>query len=555
MSQISTMILPIFSAERIASIVFFPKDWPKNAFATLARGRFLIAMPTIRMLAPPLLIMRKIICINAINISEYAALALHQGESAIDIVADLAKRLDAEIVAFVAANLSVELPSSWRREIRDEWNQKILVEALDDTAKGYDHALYLQADAPFVDRELIDRMMRLHQQYRAEYTFADGYPRGVAIEIFAASLPRRLHRLCKPEPITIDTLFTIIQRDINSFDIETELAPWDLRHLRLNLACDSRRNWLICKRLLEAGVRDEKTLLDIVSNRGDLLRSLPAYFSIEVTSRHNQRPLYAPPELVSPAARSVANADMPTEMSIANFAAILDKIEDYAPQSMVHLSLWGEIALHSAPGELLSLFNDHPTLRPLVETSGVGWRADDLSRIVSETLNRITWIVAMDCDNAEQYRSLRGEGFEEARKFVDMLLANCPERCYLQAVRMKENESNLIEIYRSWKERANNIIIQKYDHLCGRLPDRKVADITPIERHPCWHLQRDMTILIDGTTPLCREDLAAEHKLGNIFDEDIDAIWQRGAVYFNGHIAKQYPDLCSKCDEYYTYNN
>ena len=48
-----------------------------------------------------------------------------------------------------------------------------------------------------------------------------------------------------------------------------------------------------------------------------------------------------------------------------------------------------------------------------------------------------------------------------------------------------------------------------------------------MKRFPCWHLKRDMAILIDGTVPLCREDVRAEHPQGNALTEDLAAIWER----------------------------
>jgi radical SAM protein with 4Fe4S-binding SPASM domain len=53
---------------------------------------------------------------------------------------------------------------------------------------------------------------------------------------------------------------------------------------------------------------------------------------------------------------------------------------------------------------------------------------------------------------------------------------------------------------------------------------------------------------------LCREDIGAEHQLGNIFQEKLEEIWKRGEEYHRSHIREEYPDICSECDEYYTFN-
>ncbi|GHT71792.1 hypothetical protein FACS1894110_25400 [Spirochaetia bacterium] len=86
-----------------------------------------------------------------------------------------------------------------------------------------------------------------------------------------------------------------------------------------------------------------------------------------------------------------------------------------------------------------------------------------------------------------------------------------------------------------------------------------------MQRQPCWHLMRDMPVLLDGTVPLCREDLSAlkgegQQILGNVFKNSLEAIWERGAQLYEKHCTKagvdgpKYPAFCAGCDEYYTYN-
>ena len=50
------------------------------------------------------------------------------------------------------------------------------------------------------------------------------------------------------------------------------------------------------------------------------------------------------------------------------------------------------------------------------------------------------------------------------------------------------------------------------------LPARKVSDLSPLTRRPCWHLKRDLSVLMDGAVPLCKECVRGEIVLGNAFD-------------------------------------
>ena len=138
-----------------------------------------------------------------------------------------------------------------------------------------------------------------------------------------------------------------------------------------------------------------------------------------------------------------------------------------------------------------------------------------------------------------------------------------PKDCYVQAVRTKGTEDDTAKFYRYWKETApageKNIIIQKYDDFCGCLPKKQASDISPVIRQPCWHIMRDMPVLIDGNVPLCREDLSAikgekNRLLGNVFKDSLESIWQNGEKFYKEQCKKVYSGLCADCDEYYTFN-
>jgi spiro-SPASM protein len=129
----------------------------------------------------------------------------------------------------------------------------------------------------------------------------------------------------------------------------------------------------------------------------------------------------------------------------------------------------------------------------------------------------------------------------------------------VQAVRVTGAEEDIERFYRSWKEAAPstaNIIIQKYDDFCGALARKQASDLSPVKRRPCWHLMRDMPVLIDGTVPLCREQIATNGglTLGNAFAEPLDNIWEQGQRHYAEQAGAHYNSFCARCDEYYTYN-
>jgi spiro-SPASM protein len=346
-----------------------------------------------------------------------------------------------------------------------------------------------------------------------------------------------------------DTLFTILKKDINSFDIETEISPHDMRLMRLSLTADSERNFMLLSRIVAGGVRDAQGACAYLRENQEAHRTLPAFFPIQIVERCPQACTYCPYPLVGGNILQKTGA-----MPLESFARLVKKIADFAGDAVVDISLWGEPSLHPRIYDIILAALDVPGIDLVIETSGLGWQQGIFPRIKAAREKQPRWIVSLDAANETAYRKLRGEGFAAASKTAEELLGVFPNRTWVQAVRMKENEEDLETFFRTWRTRTENVIIQKYDAFSGTLPDRTVADLSPLKRFTCWHLKRDMAILLDGTVPLCKEDLRASVKLGNALEDDLSAVWETARGIHRSHLSGQYPGICAACDEYYTYN-
>jgi spiro-SPASM protein len=258
------------------------------------------------------------------------------------------------------------------------------------------------------------------------------------------------------------------------------------------------------------------------------------------------------------------------------FEELLDRIIAFSEDAVIDLSLWGELALHPRKMDLIRMvLARRDSLSLIIETSGIGWKREELETLAglvreeqplkpwTAPRGRLSWIVSWTTAGAIATAGGIGEACgEEARETAGTLLSLFPQDAYVQAVRLQGAEDTIETFYRSWKERGANVIIQKYDDFCRFLPKRQTADLSPVKRHPCWHLMRDMNILIDGGVPRCREDLSAlsgkgvpgTPLLGNVFDEPLELIWSRGADLYREHCSGCYTGICGECDEYYTFN-
>jgi len=477
----------------------------------------------------------------------------------------------------------VSVPEGVFIEKRDSWTVKALLETIAAHSVDFDLSYFAWADCPFLDPALAGRLAERHVRYAAEYSYADGWPYGLAPELLSPGTAAILAKILGDSdggPVGRDALFSVIQKDINAFDIETEISPVDLRCHRLSLCADSRRNLLLLRRFADCAageIPDTAAVERIIAEKPEILRTLPAFYPVQVYGGCPQCCVWCPWPQAS--GTSSAVTERRDYMEARQFESLLEKISAFSGDAVIDLSLWGELSLHPQKMVLIEMVLRRPELALVIETSGIGWKKSELEysaqlaqtaasvRRTSPLVQKnemppLSWIVSLDTADPARYKEIRGAGFAEANDCAKTLLSLFPQNAYVQAVRTTGAENDIEQFYRSWKESvpaAANIIIQKYDDLCGMLPRRQASDLSPVIRQPCWHLMRDMPILLDGTVPLCRQQIAAadnKYTTGNALSEPLDLIWERGQRLYaeqTGAMPK-YDSLCAGCDEYYTYN-
>lgn len=456
----------------------------------------------------------------------------------------------------------------------DNWTIASFFARVSAESAGFDHVFIARANTPFLDADFARALYDKHRRYAAEYTFADGYPAGLSPEILARGILPMLERLSSEStlPVTAGAVFDTIKKDINSFDIETDIAPADLRHLRLDFACDTRRNFLLCESF--DGIT-AANYADFVRDRAASLRTLPAYYAVQVAGRCPSACAFCPYPAFSLSGKGrspgIGCAERTDFMPTENFARLIGKIAAFSEDAVVSLSLWGECAYHPDIARLVKLVLDHPSLSVLIETTGLGWTSESIAEIAAACAsaaprengqNPVNWIVSLDAAGSATYGSLHGfsdasdadRSLREALFLTEKLVSLFPKAVWPQMVRMKENEIELETFYRFWKEKNGQVIVQKHDHFCKTIDDRRVADLSPLARHPCWHIKRDMCILLDGSVPACREDLYATRNCGNALSDGLDAVWAAMGAVYERHASCDYEGMCGACDEYYTYN-
>jgi len=400
-----------------------------------------------------------------------------------------------------------------------------------------DTLIFARLECPFYNSAITEKLLVVHKKYASEYTFADGFPYGIAPEIIDIGTIKILLSLLEKnqsasqKSISKNGIFELMQTDINSFEIETILSKKDYRALRLDFCCNTKRNFLVCKNLMEEMVKKASKnsttsfeasncnvyeLCDMAEESATVLRTVPAYYEIQTVCGYKNTTIYDAPQSFWKEKIDANNAIMEYE----KFTKLINKIASFSEEAVISLSFYGDPLRHPYFVKMIETVLKYSALSLLIETDGVLLTeklATEIYDVITNAKERqnnqipINWIIRLDSIDAKMYSKIHCiEDLEIAEKLlktaensVKILKKFFPGAVYPQFVRMKDNEEQLESFYRKWKkDQSGELIIQKYDSLTGLLKDRCVADLEPLQRNMCWHLRRDMCILVDGMVPV-----------------------------------------------------
>ena len=539
--------------------------------------------------------MRSLVVLFADGSSELMFEPLFGGKSAFERSLSWALSLDfieeKEIVVFASASVEKKCRAvaedagiSIHVHSRSEWTVKALFEDCTARAKKIEAAdiVYAFADCPFLSAAGAKEVFESHVNYSAEYTFADGYPYGLVPEALNAGAAGILNALLDSnlaeegkKPLSRSSIFDVIKKDINSFDVETVIAPFDARLFRVSLCCDTKARTAACTALFThlcaqqsfAAISPDELSRAACADVA-VLKTLPSFYNVQVSALSTMPSVYIPSGMQKITDEAKNTTDDSPFMAADTFASLIEKIADFSGSAVISLSAWGEPLLHPSFIELCRAVLTKSGLSLLIETDGT-LVTEDLCAALKSVLDespdckteygKILWIVRVDAFTAGTYAKLHGEEthFAQAVHAVSVLQRYFAGAVYPQLVRMNANEDELEKFYRFWSAKdspsGGNHIIQKYSTFCRTLADEKPADLSPLARNPCWHIRRDLTILADGSIPFCRECLSS-HIIGNAFTDDLQTVWDKLTPFVQEQMNGTYCDFCGKCDEYYTFN-
>ncbi|MCR5172526.1 MAG: spiro-SPASM protein, partial [Treponema sp.] len=363
---------------------------------------------------------------------------------------------------------------------KDAWSSAVLIEQIAVLCAEYkaDYALFSWADCPFLSSKLTGELKKTHEEYKAEYTFADGYPYGLTPELIDRGVAQILSELAKNNENNLlagrcprDAVFSVMSGDINSFEIETILAPKDYRMFRFEFESSSKAGLLLCKNVFDAAKAKKITadsnldpveFSDMASKTCGALKTVPHYYNIQISPLYNTKSLYNPYD------KLFAGKTLP-QMKLEDFKKLVKKISGFSESAVVSLSCFGEALLNPAFLDMAKEVLSYPGLSLLVEGDGL-LMTEEIAKALSDNSERVYWIIQLDAAYSEMYQKINGLGateFSKAVSSVGLLQKYFKGNVYPQFTRMNQNEEQLEAFYRFWKEKENpsggQLIIQKYD--------------------------------------------------------------------------------------------
>jgi spiro-SPASM protein len=414
------------------------------------------------------------------------------------------------------------------------------------TRTGSDHICTIDTESPFLDASLIREMIDQHLTYLAEFTFSENLPPGLSAEVISKELIASIPDF----PDKTLPLSRVIRTNINQFDVELFYKEPDIRDKRLSFLSSDARDKKIMENIssLHGKIPSYFEIKGIIENNTEVLYIGPSYLEVELTGSCELDCLYC--------YRNTLAKPHP-DIDAGLLKNIFKQMRSFDLPYTVCYSGSGEPMMHPKFYEILALTNDEPLVESIiVETSGLQADGNYLNFVLNQG-SKIKTIVNISGMNSETYLKLHGrDRFEQVHKNILSLNEACNDRLFIQIMKINETEPFLDAYYDFWEKQKLAIILQKQNTYLGRVQDRRYSDLTPLDRVPCWHLQRDLFILSDGRVSFCKQDVDGDWSCGSAAAETIPKIWEMKKESFIKDYKKNYattPD-CRSCDEWYTFN-
>ncbi len=423
------------------------------------------------------------------------------------------------------------------------------------------HVVVFTGIFPLFDPELTEHLFKIHNEYRADITYGENLPPGLAPHFVSRDLLESLEVMeANDTDVAAVGVRAFVEKNINQFHVEVHYQEPDLRLMRLDFSLASARSLAKAGAFLaklDAAKPVYAQLQPLIGAKPELLHTFPSYIELELSSGAEFKSFFSPLRYIE---------QQPAQLSRENFMKVREYISQGFKDTSVCASGLGEPLEHPQAAEFLGeLLADDNVRYVFVETNGI--LLDRLLPLVTHANARKLRVIVL-LNSLEKFEEYAGapmarlaqikNNFAEFARGLAANQLNAQEQLFLQSFKVEENETEIDALYALADELGGSFLLQKYNRYAGLMPERRVSDMTPLERYSCWHLRRDLYIRANGDVAFCKQTVDPKRPTarGNLAESSLSEIWQSQRADFAANFHEKYPAHlpCANCDEYFTFN-
>ncbi|MDH4261942.1 MAG: spiro-SPASM protein [Spirochaetia bacterium] len=475
----------------------------------------------------------------------------------------LSYELENNIIKLIKQGLkNIQLELSYAHEI------SLLKHIFSD--KNIESVYYIDSIYSIGDLMLTQKLFEIHNEYSADYSYIENAPPGLAGVFFNRSLFEAMQMeenelsdtsnidKAIPDSIAIP-LSEYIEKNINHFHVEIHYEHPDLRLLRLDFAGKTTRSIQSSNDVFnKCGENNDYyiELEDLYNKAPELLHHFPSYLELEIYGGCEYACTFC-------ARQFIMNPDAHM-LTLENITSITNFIQTGLNDTSIAIGGLGEPLEHP---QIVDIINHLLTQKyiPMVvlETNG-----RHLEKIIStfdhSEIHKLRIVVNFNSMN--NYQQMHGakngdkeiviQNIEKCCGLLSKKNESYKKNIFIQTLKIQDNETELDELYDLSDKYGISFLLQKYNSYIGLMPEKRVSDMTPLERFFCWHLRRDLYIKSDGNVVFCKQDIQNLKTRGNINNNSMEDIWKTSLDDWKNNYNNVYPQCpdCKNCDEYYTFN-
>jgi spiro-SPASM protein len=410
---------------------------------------------------------------------------------------------------------------------------------------------YLTGISPLLSKELTIELENRHTRFLSQYSYSENLPSGIIPYFISREFVNSI-----PQDTKMG-IHDFLLKNINNYDTEIFYKSPDLRQFRLDFSLSDKRSIHLVNSIIQiAGDVEYQEIQSLLLNNPKAIRPAPSYLEVEIYRGCEYNCIFCPREFSVDKSQNL-------QMEVSTYTHLLRDFEVQFPFSLtICLGGLGEPLLHPHLNEILDISLRFPYLEKIyIETAlypNIESLLDYISKLDSALVAKLNFIINLSTLNDNTYKSIyqTNNSIQSILDKIEILTKKISTKnIHIQMIKMQEIESEIDLFFQKWEEKGFGIILQKYNSYAGKLKERRVSDLTPIQRDFCWHLARDFYVQWNGDISICKQE--PSESIGNILSEDIASIWNRGSAHFQNSMQGNHasiPAPCLQCDEWYTFN-